>query len=203
MRRFGLYLMAAVLCACDADGDRPGVIVLPGMVYSIPYDAYGRNPITGQTLLVPPEGTVPYGASPFLYRPGPDEATRAGHELRNPLSGGGAVTKATLERGKAVYDVFCSVCHGGGGEGDGPIIGRFPNPPSLLAERARQMPDGQVYHVIYHGQGLMPGYAAQVQEPDRWRAILYLRQLQAAARQPTPSGGTTAAEDPETEGRSG
>jgi mono/diheme cytochrome c family protein len=76
----------------------------------------------------------------------------------------------------------CAVCHGPGGQGDGPIIGRFPNPPSLLAARAKGLPDGRVVHVIARGQGIMPSHAAQVLPEDRWRVVLHLRRLQEGGR---------------------
>lgn len=182
MRCRGTLLLALVAIACDRPSDQPGVIVLPGMAFTIPYDAYDANPITGQTLLVPPLGTVPYGFHPFAYAPGPEEAIRAGRELSNPLDSlDAAVFAKELVRGKKVYDIFCLVCHGPGGDGDGPIIGRFPNPPSLLAEPARKMGDGEIYHRIVYGQKLMPGYAVQVQPADRWRLTSYIRRLQADA----------------------
>ena len=169
----GLFITLFV--ACSEQSDRPGFIILPGMVKSIPYDAYDANPVTGQTLQTLPDGTVPFGFVPFDYDTGEAEALRAGRELQNPID-------AAIDdggRGKEVYDTFCYVCHGTMGVGDGPIIGRFPNPPSLLTARAANMPDGQVFHIITHGQGLMPAYKWQVPTEDRWRSINYVRDLQA------------------------
>ena len=177
MKRLGLLVALVALSGCEAHGEQPGFVVLPGMHYSVPYDAYSTNPVIGPTLREPPEGTVPLGANAFTYGPSKKEADLAGRELTNPLVGTNSA-KAELQRGKGVYDIFCLVCHGAAGEGDGPIIGRFPNPPNLLTDKSRKMPDGKLYHIIYHGQGLMPPYAAQVQDIDRWRVILYLRWLQ-------------------------
>ncbi len=164
---------------CKAAGEKPGLTFLPDMLKSVPYDTYDPNPVTGngQTLRLPAEGTVAMGASGFAYGPGPEEARRAGAELENPLP----ASEDHLARGRQVYEAICIVCHGPKGEGDGPIIGRFPNPPNLLAERARSLPDGQIYHIISRGQAIMPSHAAQVLPPDRWRLVLYLRQLQDQA----------------------
>ena len=168
--------LAAGLAGCSAEGDRPGTAFLPDMVDSGVVHAYDRSTVTrnGASLLLPPEGTVAAERLPFAYAPGPEEARRAGAELRNPFVTG----PETLARGKQVYDTICTVCHGPKGEGDGPIIGRFPNPPSLLAAHARALPDGQIVHIVSRGQGIMPAHAAQVLLEDRWRVILYLRQLQ-------------------------
>lgn len=181
MRRAALLglLAAAALAGCRAGENRRGYVVLPGMVESVPYDAYDPNPAfrDGRTLQAPPDGTVPAGYAPFPYAPGPEEAARAGRELSNPFQ----PTEASLARGRQVFDTVCFVCHGPKGEGDGPIIGRFPNPPSLLAPRAKALPDGRVFHVITRGQGIMPSHALQVAPEDRWRVIHYLRQLQGGA----------------------
>jgi mono/diheme cytochrome c family protein len=185
--------LALAVAGCRASEQRPGFAVMPQMYDSVSFKPYDPNPAThaGQTLMAPPEGTVPLGAAPFAYGSGPDEARRAGRELRNPL----AADDANLRRGRQVFETVCFVCHGPQGLGDGPIIGRFPNPPSLLAERARQLPDGQVFHIITRGQGIMPSHAAQVLPQDRWRVILYVRQLQQASAPPpaaAPPAGTAA-----------
>ncbi|MBK9967656.1 MAG: cytochrome c [Holophagales bacterium] len=155
---------------------------LPEMVDSGVVHAYDRNPMRESvpSLFLPPAGTVPVEWLPFEYGSGPEEARRAGVELRNPFVAG----PESLARGKQVYDTVCTVCHGPKGEGDGPIIGRFPNPPSLLAPHAQGLPDGQIVHVITRGQGIMPSHAAQVLLEDRWKAVLYVRQLQGVPAVP-------------------
>lgn len=184
---------------CGAGPDRPGMTVFPDMMTSVPYDAYDANPVLpgGITLMLPPDGTVPLEGAPFPYGPEEVEAERAGRELVNPLAG----DAADLARGQYVFESACSVCHGPGGEGDGPVIGRFPNPPSLLSERTRAFADGRIYHVISRGQGLMPSYAAQVLPADRWRLVLYIRSLQAATPAPvaSPDQPGAAAAAPEQE----
>ncbi len=168
---FGMLAMIG----CGAEGDRPGVAFMPDMLESVPYDTFEANPVseTGGMLL-PPEGTIPVTGVPFPYGDSEEEAIRAGLELTNPL----APTAENLARGQHRFESACLVCHGAGGEGDGPIIGRFPNPPNLIAEHAKSYPDGRIYHVITHGQGIMPSHALQVLPEERWAVILYLRQLQ-------------------------
>lgn len=181
-----LALTAALsMLACGAKGERPGFAVFPDMYESVPYDAYDPNTITrgGQTLLTPPEGTIPVGFQPFPYAATKEEAERAGREVSNPLQ----PTPENIARGKAKWSTTCIVCHGPNGDGDGPIIGRFPNPPSLKAEHALKLPDGQIFHVITRGQGIMPSHAIQVLPEDRWKVILYLRTLQASAPAGAPA----------------
>jgi mono/diheme cytochrome c family protein len=78
-----------------------------------------------------------------------------------------------------VFDNICQVCHGPIGEGNGPVTQRgFPLSASLLADRAVQMKDGQMFHVLTYGQGKMPSLAAMLSPEDRWSAILHVRMLQ-------------------------
>ena len=177
--RVALLGLAIVTIGCGAEGNRPGITLFPDMMESVPHDTFESNPAAeaGIGMLLPPVGTVPVSGRPMLYGPAEEEAIRAGLELVNPL----VATPENLALGKRQYESTCLVCHGPGGEGDGPIIGRFPNPASLLAEHARSYPDGRLYHVITHGQGIMPSHAVQVLPQDRWRLVLYLRQLQGEA----------------------
>jgi mono/diheme cytochrome c family protein len=121
-------------------------------------------------------GVVPRGALPFRYGPGPDEAKRAGVELTNPFRADDAAATA---RGAEVFRVWCAPCHGAGGEGDGAVVARgMVKPPSLLADRARGIRDGEAFHILTMGQNNMASYAAQVPPDDRWKAILHVRVLQ-------------------------
>jgi mono/diheme cytochrome c family protein len=151
------------------------------MLESVPFEAFDPNPALpmGQTLLRPPAGTVPRGWPVLAFGPGPDEAERAGRELRNPLG----PAPAELARGKERFLTFCAPCHGESGLSDGLVAapGRFPPPPSLVADHAKGLPDGDIYHVITHGQGIMPPYGAQVVPMDRFRIVLWLRALQAGS----------------------
>ncbi len=179
----GALALVPLALGCSGDGEEPGYAVSPGMFESVPFDPYDPNPVTpnGQTLMAPPEGTVPFGPVHPTFGPGKEEAKRAGVELTNPFA---KPERATLKRGKYIYSTFCAVCHGPKGEGDGPIIGagRFPNPASLQADRAKNLPDGTLYHIVTHGQGIMPAYAVQVTHDDRWKVVTYVRKLQ------TPEG---------------
>ncbi|MBI3186219.1 MAG: cytochrome c [Myxococcales bacterium] len=180
-------LLFAVLfwAGCERDPTQPRHEFLPEMVDSVAYDSFAPNPVTrdGKTLLAPAKGTIPRGHQPLHYGKGKEEAERAGRELENPLPAG----EKALARGAEAYGVFCFPCHGKAGQGDGPVAGKFPTPPSLSAERAKALPDGQLFHIISRGQGVMPPHASQVSPEDRWRIVHHLRELQKAA--PAAAGG--------------
>jgi mono/diheme cytochrome c family protein len=89
------------------------------------------------------------------------------------------VTRAMLERGRERFDIYCAVCHGASGKGDGMIVRRgFPAPPSLHLDRLRTAPAGHFYDVITSGFGVMYPYAARVAPADRWAIAAYIRALQ-------------------------
>ena len=90
-----------------------------------------------------------------------------------------AIDRATIERGRDRYDIYCSPCHDRVGNGQGVVVRRgYRRPPSFHADRLRLAPVGYYYEVITNGFGVMPGYASQVPVHDRWAIIAYLRALQ-------------------------
>ena len=125
----------------------------------------------------PVEGTVARGFMPYSYKGQPDDAAKY---LVNPLE----VSEKSLVRGKEMYQVYCAICHGDHGKGDGRVVtreaGSMLKPPSLHSAKTKGWADGRIYHVIMEGQNAMPSYAKQVEENDRWAIILYIRALQRA-----------------------
>jgi mono/diheme cytochrome c family protein len=192
-RPVSLWLAAALLVAagCDDDPTAPNFEYMPDMVSSVAYDSFAPNPNTrdGRTLMAPPAGTVPRGYTPVHFAAGPAEAARAGRELSNPIPDG----PLARQRGEVAFQRWCSPCHGREGLGDGLVARRFPRPPSLTAAHARGLPDGQLFHIISFGQGVMPTYAAQIVQDDRWKIVRFLRQLQSAAAPPVAAAPATSA----------
>jgi len=91
------------------------------------------------------------------------------------------LTKADLDRGQERYNIYCSVCHGMTGYGDGIIARRGfnkPSPANYHQDRLRQAPVGHFFDVMTNGWGAMPAYAQQISVEDRWRIVAYLRALQ-------------------------
>ena len=76
-------------------------------------------------------------------------STAASRRLQNPL----AAADGDVERGAKLYGVYCSVCHGPRGHGDGPVAFMLRTPPAdLTSHRVTLMKD--------RSYGLMPeGYA--------------------------------------------
>jgi len=105
------------------------------------------------------------------------------------------ITKETIERGRQRYDIFCTVCHGKTGYGDGMIVRRgFRRAASFHDDRLRTAPVGHFFDAITNGWGAMPSYAPQIPVQDRWAIIAYVRALQASQniKQQTPGAAPAA-----------
>ncbi len=161
---------------------RRNLEVFPDMAHPVSFESFSANPhfADGKTLREPVPGTLPRGVRVLHYAATPEDRVRAGKELKNPFS---PDDPAAAIRGAAVFRTFCVPCHGPAGKGDGVVAQRgFPPPASLVAERALQLRDGEVFHVVTYGQNNMPSYASQISEDDRWKAILFVRSLQKGGK---------------------
>ena len=142
---------------------------------------YGRN--YGKELLIdaflPVEGTIhrDYTGHPAQLS-GNDEVTiqLAGAMLKNPMD----PTLEVLQRGQKLFNIYCIVCHGQEGLGNGSVVGpgRFPAPASLHSNVVKVYRDGSIYQVITNGKNMMPGYADKLVPTDRWAVVHYVRALQ-------------------------
>ncbi len=103
------------------------------------------------------------------------------------------VTKELVDRGQERYNIYCSVCHGPVGMGDGMIVRRgFPQPPTYHDDRLRNAPVGHFFDVITNGWGRMSSYGAQVTPADRWAIVAYIRALQLSQNpEMNTAGGNT------------
>lgn len=91
------------------------------------------------------------------------------------------VTQEILDKGQEKFKIYCSLCHGAFGNGDGMIVRRgFPKPPSYHDDRLRTAPVGHFFDVATNGWGKMSGYASQVSVADRWAIVAYIRALQVS-----------------------
>ena len=186
-----LLLLAVLMMLIGAHWAVPSVQTqrnfhfMPNMVDSVAYEAQGPAPGIGEGLVLdlrPPPGAVARGYEPLVYDQTAEGAALAGSELVNPVP---IDDQDAASRGALVFSSFCVTCHGPQGLSDGPVAKRgVPPPPSLLGERALQMADGQMYHIITFGQGNMASYSSQVERDDRWRVIRYVRKLQQEATAP-------------------
>ncbi len=175
---FTVVALALFLGSCDRDRNTTGWEYFDDMAHSAAYEPYTPNPnfADGKTLRNPVEGTIPLGYEPYLYQKTDEDRLLAGKELVNPIEH----TAINLERGKQVYDIYCLTCHGEKGDGKGFLFTskKYPYPPgNLLNDKVRTGSEGEIYHVISVGFGVMPQHGSQVRPDDRWKVAMYIKDV--------------------------
>ena len=86
-----------------------------------------------------------------------------------------------MARGRERYTIYCSVCHGATGAGNG-ITSKYGlnGAANYNTDRLRTASDGDIFNTIGNGKGQMMGYGYNISIDDRWRIVMYLRALQLA-----------------------
>lgn len=89
------------------------------------------------------------------------------------------LTLGLLQRGQERYDIYCAVCHGYTGHGDGMVVSRgFPAPASFHEPRLLASPVGYSFVAMTNGFGRMFSYASRIPTEDRWAIAAYIKALQ-------------------------
>lgn len=89
------------------------------------------------------------------------------------------ITREDLVRGRERFNIFCTPCHGGLGDGNGMAVRRgLRQAASFHSNKLRNAPVGHFFDVITNGFGSMPRYNYRIPVDDRWRITAYVRALQ-------------------------
>ncbi|WP_121905741.1 c-type cytochrome [Ulvibacter antarcticus] len=174
-----LGLIAAVSMVSCFQNNKPNYQFMPNMYEPVGYETYGSYEIFpgGMEAMLPVEGSIPRGWNPYEYPNTNEGLEQARIELKNPLK----VTEKNLKAGGELYTVFCAVCHGDKGDGQGILVTRekFLGIPSY-ADAGRNITQGGTYHVQMYGLNSMGSYASQTNELERWQIAQYVMNLKAA-----------------------
>lgn len=173
-----ILFLATIAMSCDRDRNTTGWAYFEDMANSPAYETYTPNPnfADGKTLRNPVEGTIPIGYTPYNYAKTDEDRLLAGKELVNNIE----MNKTNLRRGNEVYKIYCSSCHGEKGDGKGFLYtsSKYPFPPaSLLSEKMKANSEGEIFHVITVGFGVMPQHGTQVRPDDRWKVAMYIKNV--------------------------
>jgi mono/diheme cytochrome c family protein len=122
------------------------------------------------------------GHAPFYYQNTEEDRLRCETELvQNPFP----ITKEGLDRAKPLYNVYCGICHGEKGDGNGALIAteKYPaQPKNLISDEMIAAGNGRYYFGIMYGKNVMGAYAEKLSYEERWQVIHYIRQLQAKSK---------------------
>ena len=173
----GVTLMSLLAVSCFNEKDR-NYQYFPNMYKSVGYESYGEYEVFegSQEAKLPVEGTIPRGWMPYEYDNTTEGYDLAKAELKNPLP----YTEDNVNEGKALYTIYCAICHGDKGDGKGTLAQR----EKILGipaydDAGRAITEGSVYHVMYYGINTMGSYAAQTNEKERWQIDHYVMDLKA------------------------
>ncbi|GBD32800.1 hypothetical protein HRbin33_01774 [bacterium HR33] len=183
LRSFGLLIAAGAvtLSACSREqwhrAPSPDDVIAAVPWFAVMKRSIAVAPYRNVAPRPPVPGTVPVDGSEPPLPITRDNLPRI-DRLVNPVQR----TSESIERGRDRYQIYCQVCHGPEGHGDGPVVPKFFPPPDLTAQQARSYTDGYIYTIIRHGRGIMPAYGDKIRGEDRWHLVNYIRVLQGASR---------------------
>lgn len=192
------------LSSCKEDSNSPGVEYMPDMYRSPALEAYvdygtsktmdwtqgqksnaGISPVLSR---LPAAGTIPYVKAdmaiymmPYALNNTPEDYERAALEIHSPMMS----TKKNVMRGKEIYTIMCTHCHGPNGNGDGAISknGHIQGIPDY-ATKLKDLPEGKMFHTLTYGKGLMGQHASQLNQFERWQVIEWIKCLQKGLTEP-------------------
>jgi mono/diheme cytochrome c family protein len=176
-----LFAIVAVCAIAGGCGDDQALHLpdpgLERMVGQPRVDPYGGSSFfaDGRGMRPTPAGTVgrddpPRFGTIATGRDGDHWSDRAPLPIDRPL----------LERGHDRFEAFCAACHGALGDGDSVVARRMElvRPRDLQSAEALAYPIGRIYGAATTGFGLMPSYAAQLSQRERWAVAAYVKSLQ-------------------------
>lgn len=88
------------------------------------------------------------------------------------------VTYELMELGRRKYEIYCTVCHGALGEGNGVTQNYGVIAANLQTPVYLERPDGNLYNTITNGYNTMMGYGEKLSVEERWAVVAYVRALQ-------------------------
>jgi mono/diheme cytochrome c family protein len=122
-------------------------------------------------LLIKEAGLVPINGGEAIYR------ASAGTDLMSPID---MAQPAVIDRGKAVYLIYCAQCHGLNYDGNGTVGQSFaPLPTDLRSAKVQESPAGVLFKNVSYGipDGRQPPLHATITVDDRWKVIAFVKSL--------------------------
>lgn len=190
----------------------PRIQIIPDMDQQPKFRSQSANPIfaDGRAMRPAVEGTVSRRGGdldPHLYRglvvTTPVTGSRASAMQAGGSAGSGApvggaeglawaetfpfpLTEQVVKRGQERFDIYCALCHGLAGAGDGIVHqraerlqeGTWTPPSDLSSDVVVSRPVGHLFNSITNGIRNMPAYGPQIPVEDRWAIVAYVRALQ-------------------------
>jgi mono/diheme cytochrome c family protein len=171
-----LLVFAGIFSSCQNNGSR-NYQYMPNMYEPVGYETYGEAdflPNQSEALL-PPANTINRDWLPYEFENSPE-----GKELarlnESPLDS--VVNEENLANGKELFDIYCAICHGANGNGQGTLVKRekILGVPSY-DDAVRNITVGTTFHTLEYGLNSMGSYASQMNTKEMWQVSEYVMQL--------------------------
>lgn len=173
-----IFMIAGLLGSCDKNRNEPGWSYFNDMEESQAFETYSKNPYlpSGITMAGPVEGTVAIHEYAYRFVKTPEDELKAA-SLINPFA-----DRFDKEHASEIFGIYCMNCHGELGDGKGFLFTskKYPYPPANYhGDRAMAKTDGQLFHNIRAGFGVMGAHGSQLSVEDSWHLVSYIRFLQS------------------------
>jgi mono/diheme cytochrome c family protein len=173
-----LLVGITILVSSCHDNSKPNYQYMPNMYEPVSYNTYSQSDAfkDGKEGQLPVEGTINRGFEVYEY-PNTPEALLAvkAADLKSPL---GALSEKDMEKAKVLYGIYCAICHGDAGDGQGKLVkqGKFLGVPNY---KDREINEGSIFHVETYGLNLMGAHANQLSKKERWMVASYVMELKS------------------------
>jgi len=164
-----------LLSSCFSDKKSRNYQYMPNMYEGVGYETYQKVDFLPSQMEagIPVENTISRGHMPYKFSDSMVDKELARLEA-SPLDS--LQKPGNLLEGKELYNIYCAICHGKKGNGQGNLVKRekilgIPN----YADR--DITVGSTYYTIYYGLNSMGSYANQLSHEERWKVSEYVVQL--------------------------
>lgn len=170
-----IFALVVLLTSCH-DKKSPNYQYFPNMYESVGYETYSESSAfkNGQEAQLPPNGTLKRGAEIYDL-----PNTTAGYDasklvVTSPLDS----TQVDMKKAEELYNVYCAICHGEKGNGQGNLVKR-EKLLGIPSYKDRIITVGSVFHVQTFGLNSMGSYANQLDAKERWMVAAYVMKLKS------------------------
>lgn len=169
--------LSALVTSCH-DNSKPNYQYMPNMYEPVSYNTYSESTAfkNGKEGQLPAEGTINRGYEIYDYPNTPEAlvAVKAA-DLKSPID---TLSSADMDKAKELFEIYCAICHGNGGNGQGKLVtqGKFLGVPSY---KDRVINQGSIFHVQTYGLNSMGSYANQLNPHERWLVAAYVMKLKS------------------------
>lgn len=178
---FALVLTVSVSLVGCFNKDKPNYQFFPDMYVSPSYETYGAYDIfpDEQSAMLPAQNTIPRGFEPYNLENTHEDRDKAKEIVDFPFE----ITEKDLSIGADLYNIYCAICHGGKGDGQGKLVERekFLGIPSY-GDAGRVITPGNIFFAETYGLNSMGSYSSQLNVKERWQVAAHVMDLKASLK---------------------